>query len=113
MIRNWDRLTVFVQDRRIPLDNNPAERCLRTPVVGRKNFHGSRAVWAAELAAMIWSLAETARQHGQNPLAVFTRYLEACAIAGGAPLADPALAPFRFWEAAASEPLEGAKEDTS
>ena len=31
----------------LPLDNNTAERAIRTPVVGRKNYNGSGAAWAA------------------------------------------------------------------
>ena len=42
-----------------------AERLLRTPVVGRKNYYGSRAQWSGELAAMLWTLWATAAQNGQ------------------------------------------------
>ncbi len=40
-IANWDRLTRFVDDVRVPLDNNATERAIRGPVVGRKNHYGS------------------------------------------------------------------------
>ncbi len=43
VVANWDRLTRFVQDARIPLDNNATERGIRGPVVGRKNHYGSRS----------------------------------------------------------------------
>lgn len=36
IIGNWDRLTRFLDDPRIPLDNNGTERGIRGPVVGRK-----------------------------------------------------------------------------
>ena len=65
-------------------------------MVGRKNDQGSRAPWAATLAAMIGTLVETARQHGRDPLTEVTRYLEACAAAGGHPLTGDALAPFQW-----------------
>jgi hypothetical protein len=55
MARQWDRLTHFLAYPTLPLDNNAAERSLRTPVVGRKNFQGSRAPWAARLAAPVWA----------------------------------------------------------
>jgi hypothetical protein len=42
VVANWDRLTRFVQDARIPLDNNATERGIRGPVVGRKNHYGTR-----------------------------------------------------------------------
>lgn len=98
MARQWDRLTHFLAHPTIPLDNNAAERSLRTPVVGRKNFQGSRAPWAARLAAMVWTWADTARQAGRDPFAELTRYFEACAAAGGRPLNPDGLAPFLWWE---------------
>ena len=42
-IANWDRLTCFVDNPRVPLDNNATERAIRGPVVGRKNHYGSRS----------------------------------------------------------------------
>jgi transposase len=37
MLKLWVGLTRFLEDPRIPLDNNAAERALRGVVVGRKN----------------------------------------------------------------------------
>ena len=48
--REWDGLARHRDFPDIALDNNPAERALRTPVVGRKNYYGSHASWAADLA---------------------------------------------------------------
>jgi transposase len=53
----WDGLVRHQQLPQLPLDNNPAERALRTPVIGRKNFYGSGAEWAAHLAADVWTAA--------------------------------------------------------
>ena len=39
---HWSGLTLFVDDPRIPLDNNYGERLIRNPAVGRKNYYGSR-----------------------------------------------------------------------
>ena len=97
MARGWPRLTRFLEDPSIPLDNNTAERALRTPVVGRKNFYGSGATWSAELAAVIWTIAETAKLHGVEPLRFLEEYLGACAEQGGKPPYGEALARFRFW----------------
>ena len=38
---HWDGLTVFVERPEVAMDNNTAERALRNPVVGRKNYYGS------------------------------------------------------------------------
>ncbi|HEX9358436.1 MAG TPA: IS66 family transposase, partial [Streptosporangiaceae bacterium] len=42
----WDGLARHQHLPQLPLDNNTAERALRTPVIGRKNFYGSGAEWA-------------------------------------------------------------------
>ena len=41
------------------MDNNTAERMLRNPVVGRKNYYGSGSVWSAHLAARMFSVLQT------------------------------------------------------
>jgi transposase len=38
---HWDGLTVFVARPEVAMDNNTAERILRNPVVGRKNYYGT------------------------------------------------------------------------
>ena len=42
-VANWDRLPRFVQNARIPLDNNATECGIRGPVVGRTNHYGSKS----------------------------------------------------------------------
>src|SRR5262244_1344326 len=56
---HWDGLTVFVERPEVAMDNNTAERILRNPVVGRKNYYGSGSVWSAHLAAMMLSVLQT------------------------------------------------------
>ena len=65
------------------MDNNTAERVQRGPVVGRKNYYGSGAVWAGQLAAMLFSLLQTLCLWELNPRAWLTAYLTACAESGG------------------------------
>ncbi len=74
---NWARLTRFVNDPNIPLDNNRTERGIRGPVIGRKNHYGSKSVRGTEVAAIFYSLTETAKLVGVEP----ARYLEAAATA--------------------------------
>ena len=71
-------------------DNNPAERALRTPVTGRKNFYGSGAEWAAHLAADVWTATATAARHGIEPLRLLTGYLQECAAMAELPRPEPA-----------------------
>jgi len=85
---HWTGLTVFVEHPEVPMDNNTAERAQRGPVVGRKNYYGSGAVWSGRLAAMMFSLLQTLCLWELNPRAWLTAYLTACAEAGGAPPAE-------------------------
>jgi transposase len=82
---HWTGLTVFVEHPEVPMDNNTAERAQRGPVVGRKNYYGSGAVWAGQLAALLFSLLQTLCLWNLNPRAWLTAYLTACAESGGAP----------------------------
>jgi transposase len=63
----WTGLVRFVDDALIPLDNNAVERALRGPVVGRKNFYGARSRRGTEVAAVFYTLFETAKLRGQEP----------------------------------------------
>ena len=78
-------------------DNNIAERALRNSVIGRKNFYGSGARWAADLAADVWTITATAAQNGLEPLPLLEDYLTACAQAGGTAPAGAELEPFLPW----------------
>ncbi len=60
MMEMWEGLTAFLDDARIPLDNNAAERALRDVVLGRKNHYGSRSQRGTEVAALFYSLVESA-----------------------------------------------------
>jgi transposase len=80
---HWTGLTVFVEHPEVPMDNNTAERSERGPVVGRKNYYGSGAVWSGRLAAMMFSLFQTLCLWDLNPRQWLTAYLNACAGAGG------------------------------
>ena len=85
---HWEGLTVFVDHPEVPMDNNEAERLERTPVVGRKNFYGSGAIWSGQLTAVLLSIFQTLRLWNINPRLWLTAFLEACAINGGKPLED-------------------------
>lgn len=67
VLERWTALTVFLEDPLVPLDNNLAERSLRSPVLGRKNHYGSRSQRGTHVAEILYSLCETARLHGLDP----------------------------------------------
>jgi len=72
MLKLWKGLTLFLEDPRIPLDNNAAERALRGVVVGRKNHYGSKSKRGTEVAAIFYTLFETAKLSGVDPRAYVT-----------------------------------------
>lgn len=75
-LNHWQALTVFLTDGRLEIDNNRAERSIKSVVIGRKNFlfmGGSRGGWAA---AIVFSLMETCRQNKIDPQAYLTDVLE-------------------------------------
>jgi transposase len=63
----WDGLVRFLEDPRIPIDNNLTERALRGVVVGRKNHYGSRSRRGTEVAAILYSMVETAKLLSVDP----------------------------------------------
>ena len=67
MLRYWPGLTAFVNEPLVPLDNNRCERALRGMVLGRKNHYGSRSRRGTEVAALFYSLIETAKLRGVDP----------------------------------------------
>jgi transposase len=63
----WQRLTRFLDDGVIPLDNNAAENAIRPFVIGRKNWLFSQTPSGAHASAAIYSLIETAKANGLSP----------------------------------------------
>lgn len=97
--REWEGLARHREFPHLALDNNGAERALRGPVVGRKNYYGSGSVVSAELASRAWTITATAERAGINPLGYLTGYLDACAAAGGRAPQPEALTRFLPWAA--------------
>jgi len=74
----WKSLKVFLEDPLVPIDNGEAERQIRGPVVGRKNYDGNRSERGARVAALMFSLLHTCKVLGVDPYAYL---LEAVRIA--------------------------------
>jgi transposase len=92
---HWSGLTPFVDDPRIPMDNNLSERRLRGPALGRKNYYGSGALWSGRLAATLFSILTTLKLWQINPRLWLNWYLQSCAEAGGRVPND--IEPFLPW----------------
>ena len=80
---HWDGLALFVNDPRIPMDNNYGERLMRGPAVGRKNYYGSGAEWSGRMAMMLFSIFATLSLRKVNSRRWLNWYFEACANSGG------------------------------
>jgi transposase len=65
----WSRLTLFLDNPEIWLDNNRTERGLRGPVIGRRNHFGSKSARGTVVAATMYSLVESAKAAGVDPIA--------------------------------------------
>ncbi|HEC62561.1 MAG TPA: IS66 family transposase [bacterium] len=96
MKNHWEGLTVFVDYPLVPMDNNEAERRMRGPAVGRKNFYGSGAVWSGHFGAGMFSIFQTLELWGLNQYIWLKEYLEACARNGSKPPDD--LSKFLPWQ---------------
>jgi transposase len=74
-LERWPALTVFLDDGRVEMDNNAAERALRTVAVGRKNYLFAGSDAGGERAAAIYSLLGSAKLNGIDPEAYMTAVL--------------------------------------
>lgn len=67
-IRNqWAKLIVFVEDGRLAMDNNKAERHIRPIAMGRKAWLFAQSEAGAKATALWYSLVETAKANGLEP----------------------------------------------
>ena len=63
----WAGLIRFLDDPRIPITSNAAEAALRCLVLGRNNHFGSKSKRGTEVAAMFYSLIESAKMNDLDP----------------------------------------------
>ena len=64
----------FLDDGKIEIDNNAAERAMRAIALGRKNWLFAGSDGGGETAAAIYTITETAKLNGINPQ-VYLRYV--------------------------------------
>lgn len=68
----WNKLVVFLERAEVPLDNNRCENAIRPFVVGRKAWLFSDTAPGARASANLYSLVETAKANGIEPLEYLT-----------------------------------------
>ena len=69
MLKRWPAFTRFLEDRRICLTNNAAERALRGIAIGRRAWLFAGSDRGGERAAAMFTLIETANLNDVDPQA--------------------------------------------
>ena len=67
LLEQWPYLTRYLEDGRLELSNNRAERSMKPFVMGRKNWLFANTPGGAQASSMIYSLIETAKENGLDP----------------------------------------------
>ncbi len=75
-LNQWEKLTVYRKDGRLSIDNNRAERAIKTFVIGRKNWLFSQTAKGAKASAVLYSIIETAKANGLTPFDYLNHLLE-------------------------------------
>jgi len=73
-LNQWERLTGYLKDGMLSMDNNAAENAIRPFVLGRKNWLFAGTPEGAEASALLYSIIETAKANGLEPYA-YLRYI--------------------------------------
>lgn len=68
----WENLYVFLENGMLEIDNNRAERTIKSLVIGRKNFMFCNTQRGANACAVIYSIVESAKEAGLNPMTYLT-----------------------------------------
>ena len=65
----WPTLEVFLSDGRVEIDNNLVENAIRPTAIGKKNWLFIGDAGAGERSAIIYTVIESCRRRGIDPLA--------------------------------------------
>lgn len=75
-LTRWPAFCLFLEDGRVAIDNNPAERALKPIGIGRKNWLFAGSDTGAETLARAMTIIETAKMNGLNPQAYLADVIE-------------------------------------
>jgi transposase len=75
-LNRWVALTRFLDDPRLPIDNNHDEQQIRPWATGRKNWLFAGTLAAGKRAAAITSLIQSAKLNGHDPYAYLKDVLQ-------------------------------------
>jgi transposase len=68
-MERWHKLSLYITDGRLNIDNNPVENSIRPVALGRKNYLFAGSHEAAKRSGMLYSLLGTCKMHGIEPYA--------------------------------------------
>ena len=68
-LKRWTALTQFLDDGRLPIDNNWIENQIRPIAIGRNNWLFAGSLRAGQRAAAVMSLIQSAKLNGHDPYA--------------------------------------------
>lgn len=71
-LTRWPSFCLFLEDGRVAIDNNAAERALRPIGIGRRNWLFAGSDTGAETLARAMTIIETAKMNGLDPQAYLT-----------------------------------------
>ena len=66
-LRQWPKLIRYVDDGRLSIDNNRAERAIKPFVIGRRNWMFANTSNGAQASAVLYSVVESAKTNGLTP----------------------------------------------
>ena len=72
LLEQWTYLVRYLEDGRLELSNNRAERSIKPFVIDRKNFLFANTPSGAKSSAVIFSLIQTASENGLDPYRYLT-----------------------------------------
>jgi transposase len=68
-LKRWGALTQFLEDGRLPIDNNWIENQIRPIAIGRNNWVFAGSLRAGQRTAAVMSLIQSAKLNGHDPYA--------------------------------------------
>jgi len=75
-LKQWEKLTRFIDDGRLNIDNNLAERAIKPFVIGRKNWLFAKSTKGAISSAIVYSIIETAKANNLKTFQYLTYLFE-------------------------------------
>ena len=90
-LKLWPKLTTYLEDGHIAIDNNRAENAIRPFVIGRKAWLFSGSPRGAQASATLYTLVETAKANDLEPWAYLNYLFERLPAATSAQALDALL----------------------